>query len=163
MIAHALAALHIATPAWAADAVQKADSIPSWVAWLLAAVVVPFVWPWVKKWVAASIAKDFLRAIKAALAAGDEDDDVLILAFVKWVRIKTAKLDLKGAAAYEFIAKWICARVPILKGREALVAELAEACDEAVGEAAAEIEKEGLPTNKPDPASTLPPPAPPSA
>lgn len=160
MILRALAFLLLAAPAFAAD--SQGSGLPPWAGYLVGAVILPFVWPWIKKAVAASIAKDFLKAIKAALAEGDEDDDVLILAFVHWVKVKSAKLDAKGADAYAVVAKWICSRVKILAGREVLVGELVEACVEDMRDAAVEIEKESPPAALPAPIPpvTPEPPAP---
>ncbi len=141
MIAHLLALLHIAAPAWAADADKTVSGLPSWAPWLIGVVILPIVWPWIKKAVASSISADFLKAVKAALDEGDEDDDVLILAFVRWVKVKSTKLGAKGSDAYTVIAKWICSRVKLLAGREALVAELAETCVESVRDTAVEIEQ----------------------
>ena len=140
MVTSVLALLLLATSAFAAD--SQGGGMPPWAGYLIGAVILPFVWPWIKKAVAASIAKDFLKAVKAALAEGDEDDDVLILAFVHWVKVKSAKLDTRGADAYAVVSKWICSRVKILAGREVLVGELVETCVESVRDTATEIEKD---------------------
>ena len=91
---------------------------------LVSLVMVPFIWAFVRKRIAKAAAENFTKLVRAGLEAGDEDDDVLILAIAHWIEKKAEKLGASNGDRPMVIAKWICERVKFLRGRESDLADL---------------------------------------
>lgn len=70
------------------------------------------------------IARKFGSALDAALAQGDENDDELVLAMVKWAEKKLPDPNT-GKDKYRAVANLVAARFPLLKADqiEALIEE----------------------------------------
>lgn len=117
------------------------NGIPTWAHWLTGLVLLPIVWPFVKRFLVGQVVNEFVALVKEGLEAGDEDDDALILAVVHWIDRKCGALGVAGPARFKVLAADLADRVKFLKGREEIVAELAEAVVSGVGEAAKKLEE----------------------
>lgn len=109
-----------------------------WAIGLTLAMGLPFAFKWGKAYLSKLAADKMLEAIRIALEKGDDDDDVLIHAIVKWVERKTESLGAGDKPAQAATA--LCERFPLLKGKEADVTDLIRSVIIAV-EKAAESDK----------------------
>jgi hypothetical protein len=112
----------------------------AWSVGLVATVAIPLALPLIKKWAAGLVGARLIEAMNTALSAGDADDDVVVLAVVKWVEVKSAKLGVQGEGRLAVVARELCAKVPVLSGREAAVQDLLVALVKAAEDAAKSVE-----------------------
>lgn len=131
-------------------------AVPTWLHWLTGLVIIPLVWPFIKRFLVGQVVNEFVALIKEGIEAGDEDDDAFILAAVHWINKKCSGLGAAGPARFKVFAMNLSTRVKFLKGREDILAELAEATVAGVADASKKIETE-------QPAEKQGPTAPPAA
>lgn len=109
------------------------------------ALAMPFILPMVQKWLVSAVISKLMEAAHVALSAGDQDDDVVVMAVVHWVEVKSRRLAVDGPARFKAVAEMVCSRVPVLKGREAAVEDLIVALVKAAEDAAKKVQDEQKP------------------
>ena len=95
-----------------------------------------------RKALVAYLGREIPHLLRKLLDAGDEADDALVYALARWAERKAAQAGQAGPARLQVVAAGLCARLKVLRGQEARLADLLAAAVEAAGKAAAGVADE---------------------